>query len=65
MKRRYEKDGLKGYGKDERKETNEKKGREQPFVEIRGPERLRDFASVFGEQLELMEAKMLRYLDSL
>lgn len=36
-----------------------------PFVEVRGPERLKDFTSVFGDQLDLLEAKMLRYIGEL
>ncbi|HTN74476.1 MAG TPA: DUF1570 domain-containing protein [Pirellulaceae bacterium] len=36
-----------------------------PFVTLRGPERLKDFTSIFGDQLDLMEAKMLRYIDAL
>jgi hypothetical protein len=42
-----------------------KTGSHQPFVEVRGPERLKDFTSVFGEQLDLLEAKMVRYIGSL
>jgi hypothetical protein len=36
-----------------------------PFVEVKGPERLADFTSIFGEDLALIEAKMLRYLKEL
>ncbi len=42
-----------------------KTGSHSPFVEVRGPERLKDFTSVFGDQLDLLEAKMLRYLGEL
>jgi hypothetical protein len=36
-----------------------------PLVDARGPERLQDFTSIFGEQLDLLEAKLLRYLGEL
>jgi hypothetical protein len=36
-----------------------------PFVEVKGPERLADFTSIFGDDLGLIEAKMLRYLKEL
>lgn len=42
-----------------------KTGSHTPFTEVRGPERLKDFTSVFGEQLDLLEAKMLRFVGEL
>ena len=37
----------------------------QPFTEVKGPERLKDFTGIFGEQLDLLEAKMLRFVGEL
>lgn len=42
-----------------------KTGSHSPFVEVRSPERLKDFTSVFGDQLDLLEAKMLRFIGEL
>jgi hypothetical protein len=36
-----------------------------PFVEVKGPQRLADFTGVFGTQLDLLEAKMLRFIGEL
>jgi hypothetical protein len=40
-------------------------GSHPPFAEVSGPQRLKDFTSVFGEQLDLLEAKMVRYMGAL
>lgn len=36
-----------------------------PLQEVRGPERLKDFTSIFGEQLDLIDAKLLRFISEL
>jgi hypothetical protein len=43
----------------------EKTASHAPFIEVTGPERLKDFTSVFGSQLDLLEAKMLRFVGEL
>jgi hypothetical protein len=43
----------------------EKTGQHSPFAVVRDQQRMQDFTNIFGQQLDLLEAKLLRYMAEL